>query len=126
MWAKGIGDAEVALYVKTNLTRDNIPTGYTFSLNDLRDPMGQPTLRTKTGVDEEVQDFLKEDKRVGNVVSTINSLAYDVLRLQGFKYLSISLCDHHAKWISLGVAYIAGKELDKRGYKVCIVPDFNK
>lgn len=94
-----------------------IPT-YEFDLINFRDPMNKfPSL---DGTSSEVQEWIKEDRRLAPIIHQCLLLAADHID-NGGKWLTFGFRDIHEKWISRAVANIVADALHAEQYKVAVM-----
>jgi RNase adaptor protein for sRNA GlmZ degradation len=88
----------------------------------MRDPMSNRGFKQKfaDGRPGEVQKFVAEDPRYDAILDTVKFLAHTQLRSAAAtgKWLTISIRDHHGKWIAPAVGELLADALTRDGYKV--------
>jgi len=120
-----LGQADIVLYTygKKVKSKRSIPNvDYVIDVDGLRDPLSNRGFK-RTHADGRpgaIQDFVKEDPRVGSIVDTVKLLGEVHLRSKArdHAWISVALRDHHGRWIAPAVGEIVAGALDSEGYKV--------
>jgi len=106
---------------------------FEFDVTKFRDPTGQKQFKGKSGLDKEVQAWVREDARVESVVKDCLLLADDLVtvrvKTEGSKtestaasgWLSFAFRDHHGLWAAPAIAEIVARALSEKGYVVVIM-----
>lgn len=112
-----VGKARVGLY-SISLSHPpvhHIMYHHRIDVSKWRDPMGQKTLRSRTGLDLDVQAYLSLDPRMGTLRDTVRLIA-----AEDRPWTAIALYDYHGRHISAGLVELLGKDLDQAGKIVSI------
>lgn len=108
------GLASIGLYsVPTSKPTPDIVFHWKFDVSKFRDPIGQADLRPLDGRDAKVQAFLLQDPRMKALLHAVHLIAAEKRT-----WTSIAFYDHHARYISVGVAELAARELNTHSYNI--------
>lgn len=113
-----INIAEVAVYSFKKATPLPI-AHYEINLDNLRDPMGQPSMKNLNGLAPTVQAFIRLDPRFSPILDQCIQLVSDKCSQgPGEKWITIGFRDYHGRWKSVAMAELIGEALSTLGYKV--------
>lgn len=114
--------ADINIYSYGKATQTPPVTKYTVNVRNLRDPIGNASLRQvcKDGRAPAVIEWVAEDERVEIIVTELVGLAHAHIKHGKETYVSIGFVDHHGKWIAPAVAEIVAAAMERAGFSVSV------
>ncbi len=118
------GKADVGIYTCGRDTSPQPNVQYIIDVSGLRDPLSNRGFRhtEKDGRSLAVQKFVKEDSRIGAILSDVAMITHVTLQYNSSNpsWLAFSFRDHHGQWIAPAVGELVADHLCSLGYNVSV------